>query len=144
MEKEYFQFSRSHLISILDSRVIALDADSGALLFRSASIPGYSAGTPVTSADGRYIFLTSNSESKTVGHFTILDTTNAAAGTHQTNPFSPVGVYHKPFEGYYDADGADMNKNDLVLWAFDTAGDAVDAGVGQLFVFQFPILCHLG
>jgi hypothetical protein len=141
--------SFSHLISILGRRVIALNADSGALVFRSAPITGASAGTPVTSADGRYVFLTSNSESKTVGHFTILDTANATAATpiepffkntNQTNPFSPVGVYHKPNEGYYDADGADVNTNDLVLWAFDTAGDAQEAGVGQLFVFQFPTL----
>jgi hypothetical protein len=126
------------------SRVICL-SPSGALLLQSVPLPGVPAGTPVTSYDGRYIYLTHNIDQLT-GVFTVLDTLDAAADgtipaayTYQnaTNPFSPLGYYHKPNYGYYD--GGENNTNDIFIWAFDTAKDATQVGTGQMFAFQMPM-----
>ena len=34
--------------------------------------------------------------------------------------------------------GGESNTNDIMIWGFDTAGDATTAGTGQMFGFQFP------
>jgi hypothetical protein len=42
-----------------------------------------------------------------------------------------------PSEGYYD--GGELNRNDMLVWAFDTAGDATSAGAGNMFGYQQPV-----
>jgi hypothetical protein len=64
--------------------------------------------------------------------------------TNATNPFSPVGFFHNPEEGYYDSDtdAGVGNRNDIFIWGFDTntlSGTNVTTGDGQIFGFQFPI-----
>ena len=133
-------------------RVIALDT-SGDEIFSSVSLTGVGAGSPVTSFDGRHIYLTLNSVGKTVGHFCILDVFGLVQdpstpgtflplspiffATNVTNPFSPIGIFKTPSEGYYD--GGELNQNDMLVWAFDTAGDATAAGDGSMFGYQQPV-----
>jgi hypothetical protein len=57
--------------------------------------------------------------------------------TNATNPFSPIGIFHMPNEGYYD--GGENNRNDMLVWAFDTAGDATSAEDGNMFGYQQPV-----
>jgi hypothetical protein len=133
-------------------RVIALDT-SGNEIFSSVSLTGVGAGSPVTSFDGRHIYLTLNSALKTVGHFSILDVFRLEQdpstpgsflplspiffATNETNPFGPIGIFKNPSEGYYD--GGELNQNDMLVWAFDTAGDATAAGNGAMFGYQQPV-----
>jgi hypothetical protein len=133
-------------------RVIALDT-SGNEIFSSASLNGVGAGSPVTSFDGRHIYLTLNSAGKTIGHFSVLDVngleqdpSNPGAflplspiffATNETNPFSPIGIFKNPSEGYYD--GGELNQNDMLVWSFDTAGDATAAEDGNMFGYQQPV-----
>jgi hypothetical protein len=107
----------------------------------------------VTSFDGRHIYLTLNSAGKTVGHFSILDVNRLVLdatvpgtflplepiffATNATNPFSPIGIFKNPSEGYYD--GGELNQNDMLVWAFDTAGGATAAGDGSMFGYQQPV-----
>lgn len=117
---------------------------TGNAVFESVPLPGVQAGTPQTSADGRYVLLTHNVDSST-GYFSVLDTTATGANgilnvsytnVNETNPFSPLGVYHNPAEGYYD--GGQGNRNDIFIWGFDTAGSATVVGTGQMFAYQRP------
>lgn len=82
---------------------------------------------------------------ESVGYFSILDTNDLVddeplgakhTQSNDTSPFSPIGVAHKPAEGYYD--GGEGNTNDLFVWAFDTKGTATSAGDGQMFAYQMP------
>lgn len=125
------------------SRCIAITT-TGELLFESTPLVGVQAGTPQTTSDGRYILLTHNVNQE-VGHFSVLDT-SAASGTaidvvytyvNATSPFSPIGAYHQPAEGYYD--GGEGNTNDMFVWSFATARNASTVGVGQIFGFQLPM-----
>jgi len=118
---------------------------TGNFLWESTPLSGVQAGTPQPTSDGRYVMVNYNLEQST-GYFSVLDTSQAApgaalaaayTGSNQTNPFSPLGVYHNPSEGYYD--GGEGNTNDMFVWAFDTAGDAQAVGVGQMFGFQMPV-----
>jgi hypothetical protein len=127
--------------ALLFSRVIAL-SKTGQKLFESVPLPGIQAGTPVTSANGRYILINT-------GYFTILDANQnqgpdtplevwyQSTPTNSTNPFSPIGYFHNPSEGYYD--GGQANTNDMFVWGYDTATDATTAGAGQMFGFQMPV-----
>lgn len=126
------------------TRVIALTM-GGEKIFESIPLPGVQAGSPVTSSDGRYIYLTHNVDGK-VGYFSMLDTTqlsgdDALAPMYQnyndTNPFSPIGIFHNPAEGYYD--GGQDNTNDMLVWKFDTREGAIYVGQGQMFGFQMPV-----
>jgi hypothetical protein len=54
-----------------------------------------------------------------------------------TNPFSPIGLYKRPSEGYYD--GGEGNQNDMLVWAHDTVGGATTAGDGAMFGYQQPL-----
>lgn len=112
----------------------------------STPLEGIAAGSPVTSFDGRYIYLTHNSNGKSFGHFSVLDSFNAVEDQpvfplysefNTTNPFSPPGIYHNPEEGFYD--GGAGNTNDIVIWAHDKAPLDTAVGTGASFAFQFPI-----
>ena len=112
-------------------------------------VVGECAGTPVTSEDGRHIFVTHNHNAE--GHFSIFDVASADdAGipvffsfTNDKSPFSPIGFFHSPQEGYYDhpSNVGRGNSNDIFLWSFatDTTADPVTVGTGQIFGFQFPV-----
>jgi hypothetical protein len=118
---------------------------AGELLFESVPLEGVPAGTPQTTADGMYIMLTHNID-QTTGIFSVLDVAGASTdGTlpvayeyrNSSNPFSPLGVYHRPALGYYD--GGENNTNDIFIWAFDTAKDSTMVGAGAMFGFQMPV-----
>jgi hypothetical protein len=135
----------SHLPRPDIRRVISLSFD-GQLNWISAPLEGAAAGSPVVSFDGRYVFLTHNSNVLSVGHFSVLDTFGASTNAsilpiysefNDTYPFSPPGIYHNPAEGYYD--GGQGNTNDLVIWSFAPKPLESQVGVGAAFVFQFPI-----
>jgi hypothetical protein len=112
----------------------------------STPLEGAAAGSPVVSFNGRYVFLTHNSNILSVGHFSVLDTLDASTNTsvlpiysefNITYPFSPPGIYHNPAEGYYD--GGQGNTNDLVIWSFAPKPLESQVGIGAAFIFQFPI-----
>ncbi|CAB9525684.1 expressed unknown protein [Seminavis robusta] len=127
------------------TRVVSLSFD-GSVNWISAPLEGAAAGSPLASFDGRYVFLTHNSNVMQVGHFSVLDSFGATNETavlplysefNTTSAFSPPGIYHRPEEGYYD--GGQGNTNDIVLWSHapNPAEDRV--GFGAAFVFQFPL-----
>lgn len=112
----------------------------------SAPLEGEAAGSPLTSYDGRYVYLTHNSNAMSVGHFSVLDSLEASLSTpvlplysefNVTNPFSPPGIFHNPEEGFYD--GGQGNTNDVVIWGHAPNPLDTRAGDGASFVFQFPI-----
>jgi hypothetical protein len=118
----------------------------GDLNWISVPLEGAAAGSPVTSFDGRYVYLTHNSNAMSFGHFSVLDTLGATMDTglfpiysefNQTNPFTPPGIYHKPEEGYYD--GGQGNTNDIVIWAHSPNPTDSTVGSGASFAFQFPM-----
>ena len=121
-------------------RVIALTLD-GQELWKSSQLEGVGSGTPVSSASGEQVFLTHNSNFGSTGHFTVLLASMGGqtlfSQQNTTNPFSPVGVYHNPAEGYYD--GGEGNTNDIVLWSFQPKPGDSSVGVGATFAFQLPI-----
>jgi hypothetical protein len=123
-------------------------------LWQSAQLVGVASGTPVLSSDDQFVYLTHNSASTTVGHFSILATTTTTTTTNNssssstksrllftsintTNPYASPGIYHSPVEGYYD--GGEGNQNDILVWAYTAKPTDVKVGTGGLFAFQFPI-----
>jgi hypothetical protein len=125
--------------------VIALSLE-GDFLWMSIPLEGAAAGSPVISLDGRYVYLTHNSNAMSVGHFSVLDTLGATKDEgifplysefNVTNPFTPPGIFHKPEEGYYD--GGQGNTNDIVLWGHAPNPADARVGNGASFVFQFPV-----
>lgn len=115
----------------------------GTELWVSGDLDGVPAGSPVVSSDGKYVFLTHNANFETVGFFTILSTDDAGAefysSSNQTTPFAPPGIFHKPYEGYYDYDNGRNNSNDLIMWSMQPKPEDTTIGDGQLFAFQFPV-----
>lgn len=113
----------------------------GEMLWISDSFAGIASGTPVASEDGGYIFLTYNSASGTVGHFSVLDANSDGVELHsQENseaPFAPPGIFHAPEEGYYE--GGENNRNDIIIWSLTNKPDDKVVGGGAYYAFQFPI-----
>lgn len=127
------------------TRVVSLGYD-GTLNWISTPLEGAAAGSPLASFDGRYIYLTHNSNAMSVGHFSVLDSLDASLSTpvfplysefNTTNPFSPPGIFHNPEEGFYD--GGQGNTNDIVVWGHAPNPLENRVGFGSSFVFQFPI-----
>jgi hypothetical protein len=133
-----------------------LNTATGSKIWETTSIPGVCAGSPQTSEQGRHVVTTHNEDGQ--GHFSLFDTklikqdSNKTSlsplftYTNSTNPFSPLGFFHNPEEGYYDSpnDAGYANRNDIFIWGFDTniatqTGSNVKVGVGQMFGFQFPV-----
>jgi hypothetical protein len=114
---------------------------SGEELWVSELLQGLPSGTPKVSKEGGYVFVTHNSNSEAVGHFTVLNAAqNGATFFSQTNdnaPFSPLGIYHSPKEGYYT--GGENNRNDVLVWSVQPKPDDLNVGEGATFGFQFPI-----
>ena len=129
------------------SRVIGLNMD-GSKRFESVDLPGIVAGTPVTSFDGRYVYVNHN-EGGSTGHFTILDVSagdstaiepaKAIEFMHRTSdpnaPFSALGYYHQPERGAYI--GGETNMNDIFVWSYDFTTNP-NVTEGQKFAFQMP------
>ena len=137
--------------------MIALDIDDGQEIFQSSPLPGVAAGTPVTDFVGDHILLTHNVAGET-GYLSILnvrllnpgspltpafqgafeDVEEADGTTVVQKPFSPIGVFHNPAEGYYE--GGQDNTNDMFLFCWDTPISATRVGDtdGRLFGVQFP------
>jgi hypothetical protein len=113
----------------------------GNKLWETVALEGAAAGSPVTSGDGDYVFLTTNSNIDTVGHFYVLSAVNNGAAfytqSNSTSPFSPPGIYHSPAEGHY-FDGKD-NTNDIIIWSVAPKPLDIQIGDGEIFAFQFPV-----
>lgn len=112
----------------------------GEELWVSDLFEGISAGTPVVSGNGEYVFVTHNSDQGTVGHFSILDGLSGSLFLSQENedaPFAPPGIHHAPEEGYYE--GGENNRNDILVWSVQPKPDDDVVGSGGQFAFQFPI-----
>jgi hypothetical protein len=114
---------------------------AGEELWISELLQGLPSGTPKVSKEGDYVFVTHNSDSEAVGHFTVLDAgTNGTTFFSQTNnnaPFAPPGIYHSPKEGYYT--GGENNRNDVLVWSVQPKKNDTNVGLGATFGFQFPI-----
>lgn len=137
-----------------NSRVIALDMD-GAEIFQSVPLTGVVAGTPVTDYVGSHILVTHNQD-RLNGYLSIFFLGNFSAGeplgpvfsgiyqdvlddgTVIQKPFSPIGYFHNPAEGYYT--GGEDNRNDMFLFCWDTPRGAATVGEndGRIFAVQFP------
>jgi hypothetical protein len=143
-----------------------LSAD-GAKIVESTSLPGEGAGTPKVTRDGSHVVVTSNLNQ--TGYFSVLYLDDAEADPADPNqllpvapmfryksshmqfnaptPFSDVGFFHNPSEGWYESSNnvGLGNTNDIFVWMTDTnkkilgtTGDPV-AGEAVLYFFQFPI-----
>jgi hypothetical protein len=121
--------------------VVALSLVGEELWISNPPLDGIASGTPVASENGEFVFLTHNSESKTVGHFTILEAgNNGTEFLSQPNvagPFGSPGIYHSPEEGYYA--GGENNRNDIIVWSIQPKPDDETVGAGATFAFQFPV-----
>ena len=109
----------------------------GTELWISSGIDGECAGTPKISNDENFIFLNVNQED-IFGHFTILTKDGDSFFNRLLTrcPFAPLGIYHNPYEGYFD--GGAGNTNDLIMWSCDaTIQDSYD--FGGIYAFQFPV-----
>lgn len=127
------------------SVVVAVSHPDGQQTWVSQELDGVAAGTPQITSDGKYIFLTHNSDFETVGHFTglIYDTEFVLLSYQDTvNPFAAPAVFHNPAEGYY-RDGDD-NTNDIFLWAHTHNQLDETVGEGGNFAFQIPVDYVLG
>ena len=136
-------------------RVIAIDPADGQEIFQTVQIPGVAAGTPVTDFDGSHILVTHN-EDRLKGHLSIFFVGALqpgtplepaftgqyqeidANGTITEKPFSPIGYFYNPAEGYYT--GGEDNTNDFFMFAWDTprTTTVIDPDEGQIFGVQFP------
>eukprot|EP00977_Amphora_coffeiformis_P002529 scaffold473_cov156-Amphora_coffeaeformis.AAC.11 len=137
------------------TRILTVSLD-GTPTWESAGVPGEGAGSPRASNDGRHIAITHNFNQQ--GYFSIFDTesdSNEPIYQYQsilrvyeeTTPFSAIGVYHSPIEGFYDSDDDNgrSNTNDIFVFMTHTNTDVLNArgdpraGDGQMYVFQFPV-----
>jgi outer membrane protein assembly factor BamB len=112
----------------------------GEELWVSSALDGVNAGSPVVSLDGTFVFLTHNSASQSVGHFSILDGLTGDLFHSESSlwsPFAPLGIHHAPAEGYYD--GGQENRNDILVWSFRPMPNETSVAAGAMFGFQFPI-----
>jgi hypothetical protein len=116
---------------------------SGTQLSESPKLDGVHSGTPVISDFGSYVFLTHNSDGLTIGHFTILNESLELVVTlsNQDAAFAPIGIYHSPAEGFYDAipgvaDGTG-NTNDMLMWSLTPSETGISVPSGLIYGFQF-------
>lgn len=112
----------------------------GEELWVSTPLNGVNSGSPVVSLDGKFVFLTHNNASQSIGHFTILDGSTGAKYHSESNllsPFAPIGIHHAPAEGYYD--GGQDNRNDILVWSARPMPNETSVSPGAMFGFQFPI-----
>jgi hypothetical protein len=109
-------------------------------LLETSSVIGVAAGTPVATADGKYLLITSNSNNFTTGNFNVFDKASPTAPIYSVSDpieiYSPIGYYHKPAQGYFT--GGFDNTNDVFIWMYDNGGDATVSG-GSIWAFQFPV-----
>jgi hypothetical protein len=102
---------------------------------------GVCVGTPVTTANGRYVMTTHN-VGGAKGFFSVFDTQSATDAVFSYDfpdveaPFGAVGYFWDPLAGYYD--GGENNGNDIFIWGLDSS-PSVNATVGQVFAFQPPV-----
>lgn len=139
---------------------------AGNKILESGSLPGEGAGTPKATQDGSHVVVTSNLNQ--TGYFSVLYLDGAVAdpadpnqllplapmfrykSSHMqfnaTTPFSDVGFFHSPSEGFYESPNnvGQGNANDIFVWMTDTNkkvlgsnGDPI-AGEAVLYFFQFP------
>ena len=135
---------------------------NGTLFFETEPMPGTSAGTPQATRDGRYLAITHNDDQ--LGYFSFFDTNDLLDANetlpleplleyestllsfNETTPFSELGYFARPDEGYsgsHDNNGLN-NDNDIFLWISDTNTNVLNvngvpmAGEGQMYVFQLP------
>jgi hypothetical protein len=138
----------------------------GIKTLESTSLPGEGAGTPKVTSDGSHVMVTSNVNQ--TGYFTVLYLDGAVADPADPNqflpvtpmfryksafmqfgattPFSDVGYFHNPTEGFYESANnvGEANTNDIFVWMTATNTKAISstgatvAGEGVLYFFQFP------
>lgn len=128
------------------SRVHAISHPNNDLLWTSPPLPGVVSGTPVVTSDGRYVYLTRNTDSFLAmpeGHFTVLNAddgtvhyTESATANHanDTMPYGPLTIVHDPAGGHYQ--GGEFNRQDLAIW--HTSSDGGEAKFGHTRIFQLP------
>jgi hypothetical protein len=123
------------------SSIIGINLETGAELFSTGAMNGVCVGTPVTTANGRYVMTTHN-VGGAKGFFSVFDTQSATDAVFSYDfpdveaPFGAVGYFWDPVAGYYD--GGENNGNDIFIWGLD-ASPSVNATVGQIFAFQPPV-----
>lgn len=117
--------------------MVALGNPAGDLLWISSRLEGACSGTPVLSNDGKLVYLTHNSQRKTVGHFSILAGANGQVLFSRQNtvaPYAPPGYVWNPTEGNFDDNTS--NKRDVVIWSYMPTPNADGVGPGRTFAFQ--------
>lgn len=122
------------------SRIVGIDLSTGYEIFSIGTILGKVAGAPVRSSDSRHLLVTHHASNARTSYFTVWDIQESRpvyAYDRLGSPFSPLGVYWNPVQGYYD-DGFE-NTNDIFVWSLDLEEDSTDPSGGLVFVFQFPV-----
>uniref|UniRef100_A0A7S4IZW6 Pyrrolo-quinoline quinone repeat domain-containing protein n=1 Tax=Odontella aurita TaxID=265563 RepID=A0A7S4IZW6_9STRA len=130
---------------IVQSRIISVRHPQGSHQWISKSIPGRVSGTPTIGSDGSFVYFTHNTDRDTVGHFTMLFSTNgdvfftessSARGIGVGVPYAPLALAHNPSEGNFNQGAG--NANDLAIWGYGSSGGD-QASEGGIMSFQLPV-----
>lgn len=112
---------------------------TGSEVFTIGPLLGTVAGAPALSSDNRYLFANHHDHSVPISHFTVWEIDEARpiyAYDRFGSPFSPLGSYWNPIQGYFD--GGLENTNDVYIWSLDLGDSNEDPDGGLIFAFQFP------
>jgi outer membrane protein assembly factor BamB len=122
------------------SAIVGINLATGAEVFSTGAMNGVCVGTPVTTANGRYVMTTHN-VGGAKGFFSVFDVQSPFEAVFSYDfpdveaPFGPVGYFWDPLAGYYD--GGENNGNDIFVWGL--ASPSVNGTFGQVFAFQLPV-----
>jgi outer membrane protein assembly factor BamB len=123
------------------SAIVGINLATGAEVFSTGAMNGVCVGTPVTTANGRYVMTTHN-VGGAKGFFSVFDVQSPFEAVFSYDfpdveaPFGAVGYLWDPRAGYYD--GGENNGNDIFIWGLDASPGAKQT-VGQVFAFQLPV-----
>lgn len=103
------------------------------------ALPGHCSGDPKIGTDGKYIYINSNSDAGSSGHFNLISTNGTVLFTSENDdatdfPFGPVGCYNKPIQGAYA--GGEANWNDICVWGSTLLPDTASVYFGATYAFQ--------
>jgi len=130
------------------TRIVAVTLDLE-LKWISPPFAGNPTGSPFIGQDGKYIYITTNTNFTTLGNFAVIQDMGDSAEivleqADTLGPFAPLGGFAGPAAGNYRgglADGPlEANTNDMILFTHTFLDDDAEVNPARdvLYGFQFP------